>query len=154
MGHVLDFDDTLDTGGSVHPGVSVLGSVLATCDSLSDVTGRDVLLAVENATNFPISMDNAGTLFLIPGEKPMPPVTLRFVTRGPVKSKRARSHQSTDLERLRRLNYSVRGTPLKRTRCWRKPDSHHRFRERRLASSNIGSRSRRLFRVQGVKQVI
>ena len=117
MGPVLDFDDTLDTGGSVHPGVSVLGSVLATCDSLSDVTGRDVLLAVENATNFPISMDNAGTLFLIPGEKPMPPVTLRFVTRGPVKS-----------------------------------DSHHRFRERRLASSNIGSRSRRLFRVQGVKQ--
>src|SRR5262249_14899280 len=28
MGHALDFDDTLDTGGSIHPGVSVLGSVL------------------------------------------------------------------------------------------------------------------------------
>ena len=25
MGHALDFDDTLDTGGSIHPGVSVLG---------------------------------------------------------------------------------------------------------------------------------
>ena len=34
MGHALDFDDTLDTGGSIHPGVSVLGAVLAVCDSL------------------------------------------------------------------------------------------------------------------------
>jgi 2-methylcitrate dehydratase PrpD len=46
MGHALDFDDTLDTGGSIHPGVSVLGSALAVCDSLGSVTGRDVLLAV------------------------------------------------------------------------------------------------------------
>ena len=46
MGHALDFDDTLDTGGSIHPGVSVLGAVLATCDSLGGVPGRDVLLAV------------------------------------------------------------------------------------------------------------
>ena len=49
MGHALDFDDTLDTGGSIHPGVSVLGSVLAACDSLGGVkgvSGRDVLLAV------------------------------------------------------------------------------------------------------------
>src|SRR5208282_4840889 len=46
MGHALDFDDTLDTGGSIHPGVSVLGSVLAVCDTLEGVTGRDVLLAV------------------------------------------------------------------------------------------------------------
>ena len=47
MGHALDFDDTLDSGGSIHPGVSVLGSVLAVCDSLqSAVSGRDVLLAV------------------------------------------------------------------------------------------------------------
>jgi 2-methylcitrate dehydratase PrpD len=46
MGHALDFDDTLDTGGSIHPGVSVLGSVLAVCDTLGGVTGRDVLLAV------------------------------------------------------------------------------------------------------------
>lgn len=40
MGHALDFDDTLDTGGSIHPGVSVLGAVLAVCDSLEGVTGR------------------------------------------------------------------------------------------------------------------
>jgi 2-methylcitrate dehydratase PrpD len=46
MGHALDFDDTLDTGGSIHPGVSVLGSVLAICDNLGGVSGRDVLLAV------------------------------------------------------------------------------------------------------------
>jgi 2-methylcitrate dehydratase PrpD len=46
MGHALDFDDTLDTGGSIHPGVSVLGSVLAVCDSREGVTGREVLLAV------------------------------------------------------------------------------------------------------------
>ena len=46
MGHALDFDDTLDTGGSIHPGVSVLGSVLAVCDSLGGVSGRDVLLAI------------------------------------------------------------------------------------------------------------
>jgi len=46
MGHALDFDDTLDTGGSIHPGVSVLGAVLAVCDRLGAVTGRDLLLAV------------------------------------------------------------------------------------------------------------
>ncbi|MGC2411658.1 MAG: MmgE/PrpD family protein [Stellaceae bacterium] len=46
MGHALDFDDTLDTGGSIHPGVSVLGSVLAVCDSVKRITGRDLLLAV------------------------------------------------------------------------------------------------------------
>jgi 2-methylcitrate dehydratase PrpD len=46
MGHALDFDDTLDTGGAIHPGVSVLGSVLAVCDSLRGVSGRDVLSAV------------------------------------------------------------------------------------------------------------
>ena len=39
MGHALDFDDTLDTGGSIHPGVSVLGAVLAVCDSLGGVRG-------------------------------------------------------------------------------------------------------------------
>src|SRR5437016_9543466 len=46
MGHALDFDDTLDTGGSIHPGVSVLAAVLAVTDSLDGVSGRDVLLAV------------------------------------------------------------------------------------------------------------
>src|SRR4029077_8973878 len=46
MGHALDFDDTLDTGGSIHPGVSVLAAVLAVCDSVRGATGRDVLTAV------------------------------------------------------------------------------------------------------------
>src|SRR3954470_16037645 len=46
MGHALDFDDTLDTGGSIHPGVSVLGAVLALCDSRGGVTGKDLLTAV------------------------------------------------------------------------------------------------------------
>ena len=46
MGHALDFDDTLDTGGSIHPGVSVLGAALAVCDSLGGVTGKELLLAV------------------------------------------------------------------------------------------------------------
>jgi 2-methylcitrate dehydratase PrpD len=46
MGHALDFDDTLDTGGSIHPGVSVLAAALAMADSVGGVSGRDVLLAV------------------------------------------------------------------------------------------------------------
>jgi 2-methylcitrate dehydratase PrpD len=46
MGHALDFDDTLDTGGSIHPGVSVLAAVLAVADTLQSVGGRDLLAAV------------------------------------------------------------------------------------------------------------
>src|SRR6266699_4680372 len=45
MGHALDFDDTLDTGGSIHPGVSMLAAVLAVADRVGAVGGRDVLLA-------------------------------------------------------------------------------------------------------------
>jgi len=37
--------------------------------------------------DFYADCDRAGTLFLVPGEKPMPPVTMRVVARGPVKSK-------------------------------------------------------------------
>ncbi len=37
--------------------------------------------------DFYADCDRAGTLFLVPGEKPMPPVTVRVVARGPVKSK-------------------------------------------------------------------
>jgi 2-methylcitrate dehydratase PrpD len=46
MGHALDFDDTLDSGGSIHPGVSVLAAALAVADSVGGVSGRDLLLAV------------------------------------------------------------------------------------------------------------
>jgi 2-methylcitrate dehydratase PrpD len=46
MGHALDFDDTLDTGGSIHPGVSVLAAALAVADWQGDVSGRQLLTAV------------------------------------------------------------------------------------------------------------
>src|SRR3989475_9209700 len=46
MGHALDFDDTLDTGGSIHAGVSVLGGVLAGCARLRGVPWGRVLFAV------------------------------------------------------------------------------------------------------------
>jgi 2-methylcitrate dehydratase PrpD len=62
MGHALDFDDTLDTGGSIHPGVSVLGSVLAVCDSVGHVTGREVLLAVALGLDISCRIALASTL--------------------------------------------------------------------------------------------
>jgi 2-methylcitrate dehydratase PrpD len=62
MGHALDFDDTLDTGGSIHPGVSVLGAVLAVCDSLEGVTGRDALLAVALGVDVSCRIALASTL--------------------------------------------------------------------------------------------
>lgn len=46
MAHALDFDDTLDHGGSIHPGASVLAASLAVSDMLGGVAGRDLLLAV------------------------------------------------------------------------------------------------------------
>jgi len=62
MGHALDFDDTLDTGGSIHPGVSVLGSVLAVCDSVRGATGRDVLTAVALGLDISCRIALASTL--------------------------------------------------------------------------------------------
>jgi 2-methylcitrate dehydratase PrpD len=46
MAHALDFDDTLDHGGSIHPGASVLGASLAVADMLGGVSGESLLLAV------------------------------------------------------------------------------------------------------------
>lgn len=46
MAHALDFDDTLDHGGSIHPGASVLGASLAVSDLLGGVPGQDLLLAI------------------------------------------------------------------------------------------------------------
>lgn len=46
MGHALDFDDTLDRAGSIHPGVSVLAAGLAIADRMDGVSGRDLVLAV------------------------------------------------------------------------------------------------------------
>jgi 2-methylcitrate dehydratase PrpD len=47
MAHALDFDDTLDRGGSIHPGASVLAASLAVSDMLGGVPGQDVLLATD-----------------------------------------------------------------------------------------------------------
>jgi 2-methylcitrate dehydratase PrpD len=46
MAHALDFDDTLDHGGSIHPGASVLAASLAVSDTLGGVSGQDLLLAI------------------------------------------------------------------------------------------------------------
>src|SRR5215472_6308607 len=46
MAHALDFDDTLDHGGSIHPGASVLAASLATADLLGGVSGERLLLAI------------------------------------------------------------------------------------------------------------
>ena len=46
MGHALDFDDTLDRGGNIHPGVSVLATAMAVSESLEGVLGPQFLLAV------------------------------------------------------------------------------------------------------------
>ena len=45
MGHALDFDDTYDDGGHVHPGTSVLAASLAVADSVGNVTGDELMLA-------------------------------------------------------------------------------------------------------------
>ncbi|HEY2621642.1 MAG TPA: MmgE/PrpD family protein [Acetobacteraceae bacterium] len=46
MAHALDFDDTLDHGGSIHPGASVLAASLAVSDMLGGVSGQNLLLAI------------------------------------------------------------------------------------------------------------
>ncbi|MGH7055783.1 MAG: MmgE/PrpD family protein [Stellaceae bacterium] len=46
MGHALDFDDTFDGAGSIHPGVSALAAGLAIADRQGGVSGRDLVLAV------------------------------------------------------------------------------------------------------------
>ena len=45
MGHALDFDDTYDKGGHVHPGTSVLAASLAIADSVGNVSGDQLMLA-------------------------------------------------------------------------------------------------------------
>ena len=46
MGHALDFDDTYDKGGHIHPGTSVLTASLAVGESIGGVTGDQLMLAV------------------------------------------------------------------------------------------------------------
>ena len=46
MGHALDFDDTLDRGGNIHPGTSVLAASLAAAEASGGAVGEDLILAV------------------------------------------------------------------------------------------------------------
>ena len=46
MGHALDFDDTHDTAGSIHPGISVLAAGLAMADTCGPVSGEAFIRAI------------------------------------------------------------------------------------------------------------
>jgi 2-methylcitrate dehydratase PrpD len=46
MGHALDFDDTLDRAGNIHPGTSTLAASLAVAELQRGAPGRDFVLAI------------------------------------------------------------------------------------------------------------
>src|SRR5262245_45293332 len=46
MGHALDFDDTFDRAGNIHPGTSTLAASLAIAEMQGGTSGRDCVLAV------------------------------------------------------------------------------------------------------------
>jgi 2-methylcitrate dehydratase PrpD len=46
MGHALDFDDTYDRGGNIHPGISTLAASLAVAELQGGVPGQALVLAV------------------------------------------------------------------------------------------------------------
>jgi 2-methylcitrate dehydratase PrpD len=46
MGHALDFDDTFDRAGNIHPGVSTLAVSLAVAEMQGGASGRDFILAM------------------------------------------------------------------------------------------------------------
>jgi 2-methylcitrate dehydratase PrpD len=46
MGHVLDFDDTFDRAGNIHPGTSTLFASLAVAERRGGVPGQELLLAI------------------------------------------------------------------------------------------------------------
>jgi 2-methylcitrate dehydratase PrpD len=58
MGHALDFDDTFDRAGNIHPGIATLAAALAAAELDKNISGRDVLLAVT------LGLDVAGRLAL------------------------------------------------------------------------------------------
>jgi 2-methylcitrate dehydratase PrpD len=62
MAHALDFDDTLDHDGSIHPGASVLVASLATVDLLGGVSGESLLLAVSLGLDVSCRVAFASTL--------------------------------------------------------------------------------------------
>jgi 2-methylcitrate dehydratase PrpD len=62
MAHALDFDDTLDHGGSIHPGASVLAASLAVSDRLGGVSGQRLMLAVALGLDISCRVALASTL--------------------------------------------------------------------------------------------
>jgi len=46
MGHALDFDDSLDRAGNIHPGISALAASLAVAEWCGGISGRDLVLAI------------------------------------------------------------------------------------------------------------
>ena len=58
MGHALDFDDTFDRAGNIHPGIATLAASLAVAELDENISGRDVVLAVT------LGLDVAGRLAL------------------------------------------------------------------------------------------
>jgi 2-methylcitrate dehydratase PrpD len=58
MGHALDFDDTFDRAGNIHPGTSTLAASLAVAEMLGGASGRDAILAVT------LGLDVSGRLAL------------------------------------------------------------------------------------------
>lgn len=62
MAHALDYDDTYDKGGSIHPGASVLGAALAMADYLGGVSGQDLILAAALGLDVSCRIARAATL--------------------------------------------------------------------------------------------
>lgn len=62
MGHALDFDDTLDHGGSIHPGAATLAAALATGELRGGMTGQDLVLAVTLGLDIACRIAMAATL--------------------------------------------------------------------------------------------
>lgn len=58
MGHALDFDDTFDRAGNIHPGTSVLAASLAVAEMLGHASGQALLLAIT------LGLDVAGRVAL------------------------------------------------------------------------------------------
>jgi 2-methylcitrate dehydratase PrpD len=58
MGHALDFDDTFDRAGNIHPGTSTLAASLAVAEMQGGASGRELALAVT------LGLDVAGRLAL------------------------------------------------------------------------------------------
>lgn len=46
MGHALDFDDTFDRAGNIHPGIATLAASIATAELDPTLSGSDLVLAV------------------------------------------------------------------------------------------------------------